>query len=1077
MTNTTFDKEKTQPDVIDNREFRMADILDRNLSVIDFLDVSSGYFEVSGYGIIHQKLEQATSNPQFKFRLMVGKDAIRLPIQDTFEEYRIRAERPAPTLEGNLQEESLNHTSKDDVSGLIKLLQQDNVHVRRSGARFNHAKCYILGNMGAIVGSSNFTRAGLSGNDELNAGVYGTEAWKKVRLWYERMWDKAADAKEEVIHVLEQSKFGAPATPHEIYLKMLFEKYKRILTAMEQSDTTKAKILAKFQQDAVYSILQIIDERGGAILADSTGLGKTHIGIDVMHKKISEGKKILLVAPAQIRDTVWQEKLEDSQISAKRIGTEELGRSTFDITRFKKYDFIVIDESQNFRSGTAGRWRNLMKMITLGGKKQVLLMSATPINNSLMDLYYQTSIITGGREDMFIDIGIPNLYDYMKKAANHRLNDGLEKIQLLLDTIMVRRTRTFIREVYPNEKIGNRTITFPKRDYQPIRYNMTDIFGNIYRDLLDTIKSLHMVPYGIERYNHTLTDEEKRKHEVLAHLQVILLLKRFESSVNAIITSLENKITLFEHFGSILDKDKIVSPKQLHKIMLRWNTHEMEGDGEYDEQDQFFMNEINNLTLQDTANYDTKTMREHIQSDLNLLEKYRDSLKDMPNFDKKAEAVAETVLKDGALHKEGRKVLVFTEYTDTATYVKEFLENKFKDRQVGIITGKVKKSTRADIIRRFSPVANLGEDDTKPDEEIDILVSTEVLSEGQNLQDCNYVINYDLPWNPMRIVQRIGRVDRLTSIHDTVHSRECFPDEKLDDLLRLVGRLMGKIEDINESIGLDADLLGQEASPKSFEGTSVGRIRALAGGNAEEITDEMERESDLMPDKSPINEISQYIKKVGITKMEGFSMGRRSGKAGDDNEVILSYIRESPKRRFYCVMYDYDTKRAEMVEDAEAIRLARCRENEPVYLPMDGSDNSMSFAHLLDADSVAREKIAEQSQKDYKLVRDMRSRPKKNQKTIQNVRDAIYEEAANGNITEEEAEAIDSILDSPNLLQWSDDLETFLHEYHKKEDIEPLMKYLKKMRDVMDIEADTGDDETATEPGNLILVGALFISK
>ena len=1072
-----FDKSRTEPDIIDNREASMADALNVNLPRINFLDISSGYFEVSGYGMVREALEAAATNPSFAFRLMVGKDAIRPPTFDTFEEYRRHAEMFPGTLKSDLDQQDLGDTSMNDVAGLIGLLRQENVHVRLGSARFNHAKCYILGNVGAVVGSSNFTRAGLSANDELNAGVYVTSTWDKVRSWYERMWSGATDAKADMLQVLEQSKFGVPAAPYDVYLKMLFEKYKRILTAMNTSDPATARTLAKFQQHAVYSILQTIEERGGAMLADSTGLGKTHIGLEVMRKKMAEGKKVLLIAPAQVRDTVWKDKLEEAQINARTIGTEELGRKSFDVFRYRKYDFIIIDESQNFRSSTAGRRHNLMKIMSLGRRKQVLLMSATPINNSLMDLYYQVSIITGGRDDQFADIGIPDLYIYLRKAANHKINDGLEKIQLLLDTIMVRRTRTFIREVYPNEEIGGKPITFPKRSYKPIRYGMTDLFGNIYQDLLDTINSLAMAPYGIERYNTTLTDEERRRHAVLAHLQVILLLKRFESSVKAIIVSIENKITLFEYFGSILRQNRIVSPRQLNRIMLKWNAQSMEGDGDEPElRDEFFMDEIRKLPVQDAANYDVDAMKRDIKSDLAHLRRYRDSLRVMPKFDKKAEAVAEMILRDGALESGGGKALVFTEYTATATYIKEYLEERFAGKRVELITGSVDKSRRQEIIRRFSPVANSGEDEKPPDQETDILVSTEVLSEGQNLQDCNYVVNYDLPWNPMRIVQRIGRVDRLTSVHDTVHSRECFPDEKLDELLTLVGKLMDKIGDINDAIGLDADLLGQEASPKNFRGTTINRIQALAGGEAGRVTEDLEHESDLMPTMSPINEISQYIRKAGIMKMEEFPMGRRSGKAGEGRRVVLAYLREGPTRRFYSVVYEHASGQAGMVDDMEAIMLARCGEGEAVHLPMDGEGYAESFRQLIKVDGVAREAIRAQNSSDHRIARDLRSRPKKNEKTIEKIRDIIDEEMSRGGLSVEEGEAIDEILDSADLLQWNDDLESLLDYHEAGGDVKSMVARLRRISDSIGVE--TGADTGATEedPGRLVLVGAMFIA-
>ena len=171
------------------------------------------------------------------------------------------------------------------------------------------------------------------------------------------MWDGARDAKAEMLQVLEQSKFGVPATPYEVYLKILFEKYKRMLTAMEDMDDEASPELPKFQQDAVSVLLQTIDERGGAMLADSTGLGKTHIGLEVMRRKKVEKRKVLLIAPAQVRDTVWADRLEDLQLNSDRmtIGIEGLGRRDFDVFKYRKYDFVVIDESQNFRARTTGR--------------------------------------------------------------------------------------------------------------------------------------------------------------------------------------------------------------------------------------------------------------------------------------------------------------------------------------------------------------------------------------------------------------------------------------------------------------------------------------------------------------------------------------------------------------------------------------------------------------------------------------------------------------------------------------------------------------------------------------------------
>ena len=512
--------------------------------------------------------------------------------------------------------------------------------------------------------------------------------------------------------------------------------------------------------------------------------------------------------------------------------------------------------------------------------------------------------------------------------------------------------------------------------------------------------------------------------------------------------------------------------------MLRWNAREIDGDSDESEpDDEQFMDEIRGLLLRDAGDYDVGLMRRHVKSDLVHLRRYRDSLAGLRKFDRKADAVAETILKDGALETGGQKVLVFTEYTATATYLREYLEDKFEGRRVAMITGSLKRSERPKIIRAFSPAANAGEEAERPEKEIDILVSTEVLSEGQNLQDCSYVVNYDLPWNPMRLVQRIGRVDRLTSAHPTVHSRECFPDTKLDELLELVGKLMAKIGDINETVGLDADLLGQAASPKNFQGTTAGRLRTLAGeGDSAEVTGSLERESDLMPTLSPLNEISRHIRRTGVMKMEEFPMGRRTGKAGEGRKAVLAYLRERPRRAFYSVVFDYAKGGAEVVDDMEAIKLARCGDGEETHLPMDVEGRAGSFKQLLEIDGAAREAIGLRNSEDDRIAAELRSRPKKSERTIEAVREAIVHEMESGNITVEEADQVDAVLDSADLRQWAPDLERLLAECEAGAGAKKMVGVLRRIG--RDIGAKDGMEDSKTEgdPGKLTLVGAVFIT-
>ena len=515
-------------------------------------------------------------------------------------------------------------------------------------------------------------------------------------------------------------------------------------------------------------------------------------------------------------------------------------------------------------------------------------MSATPINNSIMDLYYQMSIITRTDDKYFWrSIGIPDLYQHMRDAANKEggLAAGLEKIQRLLDGIMVRRTRSYIREVYPNDTINGHAIKFPDHEYLPIHYSLADLYGNVFQRILDDMHRLTMAPYGLEQYNTQATDEEKAKHRVLAHLQVILLLKRFESSVEAVKASIDNKIRLYEHIDKVAKKGKMVTVRDFNRIIAKGNyiTNRTDSAGDSDkdfDMDEFLLEQIQKMETEEMGNeYDMERFEGDLQEDLQILRELRFEIGKV-TADKKLEAVRDVILKDRALDSESKKVLIFTEYTTTAKYLLRELKNAFQEKEIECITGNTKPDTRSRYIERFAPDSNLADDQRLEETQIDILISTEVLAEGQNLQDCNYVINYDLPWNPMRIVQRIGRIDRLTSKYGTVRSRACYPDKELDGILELMGKLLNKIQTVNEVIGLDSELLGETPTSHQYNGHLRDRLKVLGkkGPAASDIILQMERDADLMPQNTPLNEIARRAKEIGIDELRAMPVGRRSGK-------------------------------------------------------------------------------------------------------------------------------------------------------------------------------------------------------
>ncbi len=1082
---------KIKQDIIDNTTdgITMRDVLNSEIPFTHNLDISTGYFNVPGYALLKDALDGLVHERGGRVRLLLGKPAL---VPDaTFEEMAEEGGEDAVSLKSGLDESELTLDAMSDTASLLRLLSMDNVEVRLGRSRFNHSKCYIFDDDTVFIGSSNFTNGGLTANNELNAGLYQPAVSGRTRVWFDRMWAESKDAKQDLINQLESSKFGIPASPYDVYIKMIFERYRELLTPDDDIGHQYSIELAEFQKGAVHTAMLVLSEFQGAMIADATGLGKTNMGMEILRQKIlKEGRRALLVAPSQVLRSMWDKKLKESGISVyKQVTMESLGRENA-LERWNEYrniDFVLIDESQNFRSKNANRSRNLAKIMTIGKSKQALLLSATPINNSIMDLYYQMSIITRGDDSYFWrTIGIPDLYRHMRDAANKEggLAAGLEKIQRLLDGIMIRRTRSYIREVYPKDTINGNQIKFPEHEYSPIHYCLADLYGNIFQKILEDVDRLTMAPYGLEQYNTEATEDERARHMVLSHLQVILLLKMFESSVEAVKSSLKNKIRLYEHIISIADKGRMVRVRKLNQIIAKGNhimnkadTYGDDTYGDFD-MDEFVLGQLQNMETEEMgSSYDMERFREDLRSDLVILRGLWDEVGRV-TADKKLEAVRDAILRENALGSESHKILIFTEYISTARYLLRELRTMFPDSTVECITGDTKSDTRSKYIERFAPVANLSDGQPPEGDPIDILISTEVLAEGQNLQDCNYVINYDLPWNPMRIVQRIGRVDRLGSRHDIIHSRACYPDKELDGILQLMGKLLNKINTVNEVIGLDAELLGETPHPRQYNGNLRERLKVLGekGSAASDVVEQMERDSDLMPQNTPLNEIAKHAKKIGLDELRAMPIGRRSGKSGGDkNECVLAYVRTKPERRVYFVVYDCERNEAYVPENEyDAVNKARCFPDEEMYLPMDGDDHRKSFEDLIRIDKKARDAIIHSDD----VVRQYARTPQNTgfEKTRTRLISVITEAYRSGKIDSESAGRADAVINSAQLRPWGVELQDIVDGYERDGDADMLIKEIDLIGEQVGAGTEDTDADAEIDYDGMKLVGAMFIT-
>ncbi|MGD0337497.1 MAG: helicase-related protein [Bacteroidota bacterium] len=931
------------PFVIDNQDVKLADVLNQLLAsyVGRSLDVASAFFSVKGFELLRENLENVGS-----FRLLLGLE----PTSGQQLGVKTEDQPLPRLLSNELEDEEFNQVTMRIVEDLIRFLRKSHVEVRLIDKGFLHAKCYLLygdkpGGQGflferfqpliGIVGSSNFTFPGLTSNRELNlchrilldmdealdpgAGKMvsylsesksspnisdkniqllkseiGARAIMQLTEWYENAWAGAVDFKEQFIEILDASKFGTKEyTPYQVYMKALFEYFKDDLDTVETGSIRSAVELAEFQEDAVKKARKILARYDGVMIADSVGLGKTWIG-----KKLLEDfayhmrMKALVICPASLRQ-MWAEELTNASIAATILSQEELGQKEFPADRYSEADVILIDESHNFRNKVAQRYDNLDRVIALNGgkgkdgtRKKIILLTATPINNDLFDLYNQINFIIQGDRSYFSSAGIGDVYKYFQRARHDfRNGTGLVSIFNLLEEIVIRRTRPFIRKAYPQATINGEKVFFPSRKLKTVNYDLEATYKGIYEDVVVGVESLKLAPYNLEFYKKAgekIDEFEAGREEALVGIFKSRYLKRFESSIEAFRISVKRALQFQKTFESYLLDGKLLNSSDFQKALRYIIVEDEEDDGtpisladQLDEKEEI-RQIIEQLPTVDPAGYDLRRLHEALQHDIETLTKIWQKIINI-----RAESDAKLIRLKNLLTGElkGQKVLLFTYYKDTARYIYRELTGEkgegFREKAYNPLIRRMDSGAKPDervrIVQEFAPKANRCPELMGSEKEIDILISTDVLSEGQNLQDCGYLLNYDLHWNPTRMVQRAGRIDRIGSTYDTLWIYNMFPDEGLENLLGLVESLSNKIANIDRAGFLDASVLGEVVHPRNFN--TLKRIEEEDGS----VIDEEEQFTELVSNEFLLQQLKNLLNAGGKEMLSGLPDGIHSG--------------------------------------------------------------------------------------------------------------------------------------------------------------------------------------------------------
>ena len=880
--------------IIDNSDVKLSTFLNDVLQEIPNtqFDIATAFFNIQAFALIKDNIQEVKG-----FRLLLGR-APEIRSETTLGDVLLKMIREE--VEGF----DLSKEKDSLVKEAIEFLNKGNVQVRLYDKEFLHGKAYIFDKL-VIVGSSNFTPAGLTHNTELNSVSLEAEAEYVKTHWFEKFWNEAVDFKAELIGLLEASRFGTKEyTPYEVYIKSLFELQKEDIipedgVKKEEELRPSSKVnLAEFQEDAIRRIFSRLKKYRACMVADSVGLGKTWIAKRIIEEfGFYKRKRFLVICPAQLRE-MWRDAVKDLILAESILSQEELASVDFlkkakhAIGRgLEEVSLIVVDESHNFRNPLSNRWENLFTLIMdhiTKGKKQpyILFLTATPINNTIWDLYWQVMLLTLMDQKVFLKEGISDVLKFFKEIDKQGdptlLND-------LMNEISIRRTRDYIKQNYPDAEINGEKIIFPERVLENIDYHLDETYQGLYSDISRTISErLTMAYYRILEYKKA---ERLSKAEEMALGRMIaldgifrtILLKRLESSVEAFRKSVANHVRFLEKLKEYLERGKLLTKQTFYKYVFNLGEETAEE----------FLEELEDINIED---YRKEELIRDIEKDIDLFNEMGMKVGTIDaEVDAKLKELKKRLLE---LSKKGQ-VVVFTYYADTLDYIYQNVSEDplFSKTHTEKISGRITSARRrTEIVDNFM------------NGKTDVLMSTDVLSEGMNLQKARYLINYDLHWNPTRMIQRAGRIDRIGSPFKKIYVYNFFPEEELEDLLRLVEVLENKIRNIDSSIGLDTTVLGEEVNPKVF-----GIIRRIREQD-ETIFDELEKEVFGGGEKF-YQPLMDYLRAKTARELESIPLGIHSG-LQKGIKGIFFYYRYSDDFHFW---YLYDLVTGEMIRNKTRI--------------------------------------------------------------------------------------------------------------------------------------------------------------
>ena len=900
-----------------------------------YFDVLVGYFRTSGFYQLYEALEDVE-----KIRILVGinvdnETLILNNIAVNDKMYISPKEIKKFTNESIKDElENSDDTYEVDfgVKKFIEYVKSGKIEIRVYPYEKIHAKVYIMrkdteksDDYGKVItGSSNFSYSGLKGNLEFNVELKNSSDVNYALEKFEKLWEMSEPLTEEYVDTLKNHTWiREDITPYELYLKFLFEYFSEEVNEdkleISSSDLPPGFVNYKYQTDAVNQAKRMLSKYNGVFLADVVGLGKTFI--TALLARELYGRKLVICPP--VLKKYWEDVLMDFQVTAKVVSLGKLDEilENYDKDYFK---YIFIDEAHRFRNDGTGNYAKLHKICM---NKKVILISATPQNNSPLDLFNLISLFQYKNESNIIE-DEPNIEKFFtklntreKRAKNlHKDNptpnnakkvsdvirENSEEIrEKVLKKIMVRRLRNEIKKYYKSD-IEKQGLVFPNLgEPEQIIYTFDEKTNFIFEQLLEAIGKLKYSRYKTLTYLKDPNSEESSLMVGQVNMQGFmkaLLLKRLESSFFAFKNTIRRFKESYEKFIKMYETGTVY-------ISKKYDIYELLENEEEEKIEKLI--EIGEVDDYSIVEFDER-LKEDLENDLEILTEMYSSIEKLGEKDCKLEYFlnglqTNKILKDS-------KLIIFTESKETAEYLEKNISEKLQ-KEVLCYTGSSNPSLKERIIANYDP--NFRKE--KQENRYNILIATDVLAEGINLHRSNVIINYDLPWNPTKIMQRIGRINRVGTKHSKIYVFNFFPTSKTDEHLSLRDNILNKIQSFHNTLGEDFKYLSDDEEIDSYG--LYDRLMASLDDEEENGGDtELEYLSLIRDIRDKDEEL--YLKIKNLPKKS--KCARNYEDSYIENSTI-SFLKKGDLKRIYITNSSLDNKELNFFD---AVKYFKCEPNE-----------------------------------------------------------------------------------------------------------------------------------------------------